>query len=50
MRTGELRKTFSFYVDVNDNAMASETEKINLIQGDKDVFEKAVSIDNLLTV
>jgi hypothetical protein len=49
MRAGELRKTLSSYVDVNDNAMASETKKINSIQGDKDFFENAVSIDNLLT-
>jgi hypothetical protein len=49
MRTGELRKTLSSYVDVNDNAMASETKKINPIQSDKDFFEKAVSINNLFT-
>jgi hypothetical protein len=38
MRTGELRKTLSFYLDVKDNAMALETKKINPIQGDKDFF------------
>jgi len=47
-RMGESRKTFSTYKSVNDNAMASDMKKINPIQGDKDFFEKAVSVDNLL--
>jgi len=48
LRTGELRKTFSSYEDENDNAMASDMNKLTSINEDKDFFKKAVSADNLL--
>lgn len=48
MRTGELRKTFSSIGDEIDNAMATDTKKITPIKGDKDFFEKAVSVGNLI--
>jgi len=48
LRMGELRKTFSSYEDENDNAMASDMNKLTSINEDKDFFKKAVSTDNLL--
>ena len=40
LRTGELRKTFSSYEDENDNAMASDMNKLTSINEDKDFFKK----------